>query len=939
MIQHLRRSKRVFHNFFPYSFPIPISLIPYTLIPLLLIPYTLIAQGSGYTLNLDGVDDFADMGDQFNTMQFPFSVSAWIYWEGPLDGSNAEYGIVTGDDHPGRTILFIRTGVYSGYTLFVRGDGSLNMRIGDGGNVSPNSRRDKWSPANIIPLNQWTHVAGVVRGLTDMDLYVNGINVGGIYDGNGGNMSYSGNPLTIGRYRKDPGRGEEYFFDGKIDEVRIWEVARTEAEIRRDMCQSLLGNENGLMGYWKMDEGPGGNPQGSGPNAIAGNLINENPNTIWEVSAAPIGDQSEQVYETNWNGIDLDLSLVGNEFSVDQIQGNLQGIHIYLVNAPPNQLIGTPPDQAPILPYYGTFMATANSAAFNGSYQVNLNYDPSTLGPCNPEASLYYRDHNADENWEALPANSTPTELTFTPNTQRGEFIMTYVPCIDTPGCSWEGIAIALSDSSTCEGRNVDFSLFIPPTNTSDNFLVSWAWDFGDGTQSDQLDAQHFYDTAGEYTITLELTNIDGCDTSLTQNITIIQDVLPQVAFEGDTAVCSGEQVSLNIVPIGNAQPPFTVEWDTGDSLVASVNEVLTQSKTYPVRISNNCQTLNEEIFVAVSPSLVPEIDVSPVSCFGGTNGSAQVQVSGGIAPYRTDWNGSGNAEFMGDEWLVQAVVAGFYEVNLFDSLGCPTPISFTIEEPAAPLVLALLSTEPDFCNDSTGSISLSASGGNGGYQYLWDDQGTSADPMLSQLVGGEYQVKVIDSQGCEDSLTVSVPQEDAPELAVKTVPGLTEAIPFEEVASTGIQFVALSPNAARIEWDLGDSTVVELAEFIHLYGEPGTYEVQIRAYADQEACFTERQLSLTLIPTETLFLPTAFSPNGDGINDTYVAVSMGTLSTKMSIYDQWGQLILQQENDLVWNGVLSNGKQAPEGVYVVKLEAEYDTFQHSQTATITLIR
>ena len=945
MIQKLRYRKRILSKFPIHLFPIPIikgntraHYFPIPFFLLFFIPQTATAQGPGNSLNLDGVDNHANMGDILNNVNFPFSVSAWIYWEGPLDGTNSEYGIIIGDDHPGRNILFIQTGVYAGYTLFVRGDGSLNMRIGDGGNVGPNARRDKWSPANVIPLNQWTHVAGVVRGLTDMDLYVNGIDVGGIYDGNGGNMDFSNNPFTIGRYRKDPSQGEVYFFEGDIDEVRVWNNERSEAEIRRDMCHTLQGNEMGLLGYWKMDADAGAILEDSGPNVLAGNL-NGDPTTIRQISSAPIGDQSEQVYETNWNGIDLDLSLAGSEFSVDQIQGNLQGIHIYQVNAAPNHLTGTMAGEAPIIPYFGTFMATVNGQSFNGSYQVNLGYDPATLGTCEPEASLYNRDHNADATWEQLQANSTPAQLNFAPNTQRGEFLMTYIPCTDTPSCNWEGIEIALTDSIVCQGRTIDFSLFVPPTNTANNFLVSWEWDFGDGVQSDQLEVQHFYDTPGTYTATLELTNIDGCDTTLTQTISVEQDALPQVRISADTSICAGELVMLDVLPIGNSQAPLSVEWDTGDALVPFVEEILTQSKTYNVRISNGCQTLSEEVNVEVSPSIEFELASTPVSCQGGSDGAAQILLTGGTAPFQTDWNGPGNAQFTVDEWKVEEISAGFYEVNLSDSLGCSVPVTFQVVEPTDPLELNLLSVDPAFCGDSSGNISLSASGGNGMYQFAWNGEGPISDPQISGVAGGMYEVSVWDSKGCQDSLNVSVPQIEAPSLAVKTVPRLDEEIPFEEVEDIGIQFVALSPDATRIEWDLGDSTTVELGDFVHLYREPGTYEIRVRAYAGQNSCFSEERFTVSLVPTENLFLPTAFSPNGDGINDIYLPRSSGTISTKMSIYDQWGQLLIQQEDILAWDGILPNGSQAPEGVYLVKLEAAYRTHEHVQTATITLIR
>jgi hypothetical protein len=60
--------------------------------------------------------------------------------------------------------------------------------------------------------------------------------------------------VWIGKFKFGP---TERSFDGKIDEVRIWNVARTQTQIQGYMNQSLSGNEPGLIGYWRFDEGTG----------------------------------------------------------------------------------------------------------------------------------------------------------------------------------------------------------------------------------------------------------------------------------------------------------------------------------------------------------------------------------------------------------------------------------------------------------------------------------------------------------------------------------------------------------------------------------------------------------------------------------------------------------------------------------------------------------
>lgn len=104
---------------------------------------------------------------------------------------------------------------------------------------------------------RWYHIAVTVNASNTALIYVNGVQ-----DNYSGDTSISGNPingttntpLTIGLAQI--ASGDEYF-DGKIDEVRIYGAVRTQAEIQQDMFTSLTGSETNLIGYWNMDEGTG----------------------------------------------------------------------------------------------------------------------------------------------------------------------------------------------------------------------------------------------------------------------------------------------------------------------------------------------------------------------------------------------------------------------------------------------------------------------------------------------------------------------------------------------------------------------------------------------------------------------------------------------------------------------------------------------------------
>ncbi len=105
---------------------------------------------------------------------------------------------------------------------------TVTTSIFDGGPHGSESRRTKESTLAFVP-GEWMHLAAVIRSATDMDLYANGINIGGTYTGSGsGNLVYSPTgPMSIGSKG-----GLEHFFHGKIDDVRVYNYDLTHQEIQ-----------------------------------------------------------------------------------------------------------------------------------------------------------------------------------------------------------------------------------------------------------------------------------------------------------------------------------------------------------------------------------------------------------------------------------------------------------------------------------------------------------------------------------------------------------------------------------------------------------------------------------------------------------------------------------------------------------------------------------
>jgi len=376
-----------------------------SILTILFSPY-LFGQGSGTALDFDGTNDFVSIGTSATLRPTaaisveawvkPDAIGTWIAIIGNLYDSGASesgYGIIT-NGSTGRVMFWVQT-------------------VGNPSNGYNNY------PQIAMSNNIWQHIAGTYDG-TVLRLYINGVLVDS--KNRTGNIDYSPSPLDcrIGQYYDN---NEEIEFNGRIDEVRIWNTARTEAQIKTNMCKKLTGAEAGLLSYWRFDDGAGTNLNDLTSNNLDGTLNNMN-NADWVTSAAAIGDASSFLYTNSWGGQTVNLTSTNKgDFEVNTVTGNPNGVQVYRVDAVPNSTTGINPALGTNDTYYGTFVINGTSPTYTAEYNYS-NY-PDAIAK-EPDLTMYYRDDNADPTWLDLvsttnAAANTTTEINLS---ARGEFIL-----------------------------------------------------------------------------------------------------------------------------------------------------------------------------------------------------------------------------------------------------------------------------------------------------------------------------------------------------------------------------------------------------------------------------------------------------------------------------------------------------------------------------------
>lgn len=149
----------------------------------------------------------------------------------------------------------------------------------------------------------------------------------------------------------------------------------------------------------------------------------------------------------------------------------------------------------------------------------------------------------------------------------------------------------------------------------------------------------------------------------------------------------------------------------------------------------------------------------TPVSCFGGQDGTASIEVTGGSPPYDLMWDNGDNGP------TADNLDAGFHFVTITDAAGCQAATFVQVLEPPMLVVDSTDSKETTCFSGNNGTASVYVSGGTSPYTYLWNDPQAQITQKAVNLAAGIYTVTVFDAKGCTTQATVEVTA--SPQLAI----------------------------------------------------------------------------------------------------------------------------------------------------------------------------
>jgi gliding motility-associated-like protein len=469
--------------------------------------------------------------------------------------------------------------------------------------------------------------------------------------------------------------------------------------------------------------------------------------------------------------------------------------------------------------------------------------------------------------------------------------------------------------------------------NQSD--IVGWQWIFSNGDTALVQDPLIILDESQELEVQLFVTSSDGCVDSTSQLVPV---ELPVLNVPDTIIACIGEMVSLN----PEASPLFTYQWSPAiyfeDVTAVNPQVVLENEETFNViatSLDNNC-VLERSIFAFVPPMFDYELPNDTTLCEEDFLLYADVEVMVEVL-----WESviEGDTTFLSAEPEVLVMPNGStqYLLTMTDEFGCSQLDSIHI---ANQPIITFLPESFAICLGDTIELQITNLLGNS-LTYEWSPEvvilegANTADPLVAPVFDQEFSVTITNSLGCTATSGTQV-------LVTQNIPPLDIIAEPDTVFQSGeVQLEATFDTGYTYEWSPATGlNNISIFDPLAQVDSSITYQLMVK---DESGCTNEDSITIRVI-TDCLppfiYVPNAFSPNGDNLNDELFVRGNTIDELYFAIYNRWGQLVFETDNQNVgWNGTFK-GKDLPPDSFGYYLEVRcFNGETYFEKGNISLIR
>jgi gliding motility-associated-like protein len=448
-------------------------------------------------------------------------------------------------------------------------------------------------------------------------------------------------------------------------------------------------------------------------------------------------------------------------------------------------------------------------------------------------------------------------------------------------------------------------SAAVNPSGGISPYTYSWSPSGGSAASATNL-------AAGIYTVTV--TDAAGCVTNV--NVTITEPQAISLTTSGNVTICSGNSTTLLASATGGSGS-FAYTWNPGAIVSNSIVVSPSSTTAYLVTATdaNGC-TLSQPLTVTVDQPVNLIVLGTTQICGGQSAILTAVANNGG--PYT--WQ-PGNLS--GGSVTVSPATTTTYTVSVFDFC-TNTFVTDSVTVSVETLTTQFIQTPANGCGPLLVQFNDQSVSSNGNItSWLWDfgDGSFSTNQDTSHLftASGSYNVSltVTTANGCTQTFinptAVIVYPSPVADFSITNLP-VTTIDPHADLQDN-------STNAVSWIWDFGDGGTSTLQNPSHTYlSDTGSYNI-ILVVSNSYGCTDTAYGELTVHDEFSFYIPNAFSPNGDLLNDDFSGIGRGIADYHLLVFDRWGMLIYESHDiNKPWDGTYKSRK-VEEDVYVYKID------------------
>lgn len=458
--------------------------------------------------------------------------------------------------------------------------------------------------------------------------------------------------------------------------------------------------------------------------------------------------------------------------------------------------------------------------------------------------------------------------------------------------------------------------------------VTTWKWDFGENLAADDISnfpiATYTYPSMGIKAVRLIVTNTMGCRDTIVKNISVMDKPPLSMRFK-DTLICTPDQVQLEAIGSG------IFSWAPGTSITnantstPTVNPVTTT--TYVVRLDDNGCLNSDSVRVRVVDHVTLQAMNDTTICQGDT---IRLRVASDGLQYT--WSPTVLTPGLANP-LASTITNTTYQV--IARIGSCSQTD-RISVATIPYPIANAGPDTVICYQTFAQLNGSTDGSSFGWQSASTlSSVTVLNPVATPTITTSYVLFAHDTRGCPkpgfDTVTVIV----LPDIVASAGRDTSVVVgqPLQLNASGGIRYL-WSPAAGLSNPAIANPVII--------YQEP-TAGIRYKCLVFNEAgCADSAYMRVKVFQTmPSVFVPNAFTPNGDGRNDVLRPIAAGMQRIEyFQIFNRWGQMVFSTStNEHGWDGTIAGKQQGP-GAYVWVIKAvDYTGSPYTQRGTVVLVR